>query len=243
MSSQPSKTSNSDTNSEQGNDTHTARFFIQEESETHRVNPLPPVRAKDYADRRTQEGSAGARRYNKMKYRTDVTAYDAMIAGWVLFSPLTFRVDEVDSQTYELTVPDEPENAGLITLTELNGKDVVSVNTLWGVSLPEGFSGLLTEPLVNHGMRAETVPQQILPEEREHMVEVLLPVEGEFMIARGDAIGQLNAIQNPIPSASVRTATEDEEQAIRKEQRRRRIYPNAYVNDREMPRVGELNHQ
>lgn len=242
MSSQSSE-SPADTHSEESGDSPSVRFFLQDAVETCDVIPESPTRAFDYSHAMVNEdhpATTTPRKYNQQVFRENVFAYDAMITGWILFSPITFRVAETSDGSYEVMTPAGEENPGLVELDELGGDPVVHVNTLWNTEFPDGYTGLLTTPHIRNGDGIEVAPQHILREESVTDLTVTVRVMDEFMVSRGDAIGQLQAIPSPVPAASYRTATDEEMSAIHKERRRRSIYPDAYGKDREQTRSGEL---
>lgn len=219
-----------------------ARFFLQDIVEQHDIKAIDPTRASDYAKNRVA-GKDGTRSFNKQLYDNNVFAYDAMIAGWVLFSPVTVTVESVDQNSYEITTPKHPDGAEVVKLTELGGDPVIEINTLWGIELPESYSALLTEPIVDTGVGVKTAPQHILQDNTTASLTITLRVEEEVKIERGDALAQLQAIDQPLVDASYRTITQEELDEIAKERRRRYLYPSTYPDSRETKRFGKLERQ
>lgn len=218
-----------------------ARFFLQEAVEEHGVEPLNPETAADYATRRANDESPNTRRHNRQLFHTNVFAYDAMIHGWVLLSPVSFSVEEAGRKSYELTVSDHPDDTDLVNLTELGGDPVIELNTLWSLEFPEEYSALLTTPPVDNSVKPEVAPQHLLQNSTTTTpLRVILRVQDSFMVSRGEGVAQVMPIDAEIPQASYRTITDEEQTEITREKRRRRIYKSAYTKTRDSKRYGPL---
>jgi|AntRauTorcE11898_2_1112593.scaffolds.fasta_scaffold04392_4 hypothetical protein len=218
------------------------RFSLQRVTTEIDASPRNPVLSKDYVKARIEGGMEDLNRYNHHLYYENVYAYDAMLTGWVLSPPFEFSVEETDDGSY--TVVSEHINDGndIVEIVDVDGDTMLSVNTLWNVEFPEGYTALLLEPFTHTTTPDQNgvAPQELSGETDTHAVTVLLDIDSPFSMTPRDALVQLIPIEQDELSASYRPADDEELTAIAKEQREQEIYPDTYGKEREQKRWGDV---
>lgn len=214
------------------------RFTLQQQVTDLPVTGINPSKARDAAINAVTNLSK-IRKFNKQEFNKDVAAADAMIAGWTLHSPASFHIEETDANTYKLHADTDLIENNVIELTDLEGDEVVKLNTLWDITLPENRAVLLTHPFIKKGAVPTALPKHIHDSPTSLYAHLL--VDEAFTVSKGEPIMQVIPLPSSIADAEYTTADESYMQMVQKEQRRKRIYPSWYSENRDHDRSGDLS--
>lgn len=200
------------------------------------VSAIEPTRAADFAGEMLEDDfrEDGLLQY---LYQENVYVYDAMVAGWVVFSPVEFSVRDPSGGTTEL-VREAPCPEEVLRF-DTEGS-TVHLDTLWQVRFPVGFEGLIIPPIATGELPVEVVPRTVGGSQDESAISISLSVRGDGTIERGQSIGQIIPTNRSGPTVGYRHASEAETADVQKEVRRQQLYPRVYSEDRPSPRFGTL---
>lgn len=200
------------------------------------VSAIEPTRAADFAGETFEDDfrEDGLLQY---LYQENVYVYDAIVAGWVVFSPVEFSVRDSSGDPTEL-VREAPCPEEVLRF-DTDGS-TIHLDTLWQVRFPVGFEGLIIPPIATEELPVEVVPRTVGGSQDESAVAISLSVRGDGTIERGQSIGQIIPTNRSGPTVGYRHASEAETADVQKEVRRQQLYPRVYSEERPSPRFGTL---
>lgn len=231
-----------DTDDREERSADTVRFSLHDEHTLLDGLPHDPVRSMDYANPVANGQGPNIPYIRGFLYWEEVRAYDAMRAGWMMFSPFTFDVveDQHGDIPYRVIADNRFKDAGLIELTMVGGNPVVELTTLWDIELPDSMFVLSHEPEISPLPNLTVLPSPIESTGEKVPITIRFTVTGETRITKNQAIAQLFPMDTDSLSASQREATEAEISTFKNEMRHRSISPTKYVDERRNPLPGDL---
>lgn len=218
------------------------RFSLQELAEKTDISPRSPIQANHYIKSSLDGKDTVLSGYQEFLYYNDVYAYDAMVAGWMVFPPCNFRVEETSDGSYTVESDTVDEINSLIEFVDIDGEAVLSVNTLWNIELPSEYSVLLRQPFNRDRDTTQNtaIPQVVGTSSGKEALEVLIDIERGFEMTKEDALIQLIPQESEVLTASYRITDEEEATEIEKTARSNTLYPDQYGKEREQKRWGDI---
>lgn len=201
------------------------------------IELLPPKTASAFSHdliNNTQNVST----LNHRLFRRYVKTHDAMTLGWILFSPLTFRVN-VDGNNTSFTAFDKNKEH-LIEEEDLDGDTAITIQSLWDIMFPDGYEGIIIEPIISDTTNLPILQKSVSDEIGSSVIQFTFLIEEGGQINRGDPVAQLIPVPCDDYEGSFNTLTTDEERNVAKETRRRAIYPDIYKQEREHNSAADL---
>lgn len=216
------------------------KFTLQEAHDSITVDAIPPTHASTLASKYTGNPDGPIPEYREFSQQNKTTTFDAFRTGWVLYSPVSFTVEESGDDEYTVRVDTDGAPDDLVELQTVNGEALLRVNTLWNIDFPEGYAGHATRVLAFAPSPLRTVPQAVGMDSESASGTVVMRVTGPGRHARGQPLCQVFAVEEETPDATAHGASSEEWDEIVREERRRRLYPDVYSDERRLPPTGTV---